>query len=177
MTFIIFAQNSWAISITTYPILGLCLLIWMHFSCWIQLWQWKFETFWKSWKFFACHLQSTSGWRRLSAISRTAWPTLGMFVLIKKYIFIGFWMWQNLVNSLDFLQDFYFVKWNCQVQPSSTCIGFPKHFCCTCLSSQGRGTVHSIILLGFLLFFYFSWLCLNSWRCIRNVICRNKHDN
>ena len=32
-----------AISRTTGPILGLFVLIWMHFSCWIQIWQWKCE--------------------------------------------------------------------------------------------------------------------------------------
>ena len=35
----------------TEPILGLFVVIWMHFSCWIQIWQWKSE-FWIFWNFF-----------------------------------------------------------------------------------------------------------------------------
>ena len=37
-----------ATSRTTEQILGLFVLIWMYFSCWIQIWQWKF----KFWIFF-----------------------------------------------------------------------------------------------------------------------------
>ena len=43
------------ISRTTEPILGLFILIWRHFSCWVQIWQWKFEL----WKFLkSCYLSS-----------------------------------------------------------------------------------------------------------------------
>ena len=45
-----YMQNSWqhflkavVISRTTWPILGMFVLIWVHFSCWIQIWPWKFE--------------------------------------------------------------------------------------------------------------------------------------
>ena len=40
-----FVKTVRAISRTAAPILGLFVLISMHFSCWIQIWQWKFE-FW-----------------------------------------------------------------------------------------------------------------------------------
>ena len=45
---------------------GLFVLIWLHFPCWIQIWQWKFEVwrFWKSQKILACRLHLTS-WRGL----------------------------------------------------------------------------------------------------------------
>ena len=64
------AQDLRNISWTTAPILGLFILIWMHFSCWIQIWQWKFE-FWKflekNWK--KCTVVCTSlqsVWRGLA---------------------------------------------------------------------------------------------------------------
>ena len=54
-----------AISKTTGPVLGLFVLIWKHFLCWIQIWQWKiwiFKFWWKS-EILACRLHSTSTWR------------------------------------------------------------------------------------------------------------------
>ena len=42
----IFLKIWGAITNTTASILGLFVFILMHFSCWILLWQWKFE-FWK----------------------------------------------------------------------------------------------------------------------------------
>ena len=50
------------ISRTTEAILGLFVLIWMHLSCWIQIWWWKFEIFEKVRKFWSviCTLQSVA---------------------------------------------------------------------------------------------------------------------
>ena len=39
----LFLKIQGAISSTTAPILGLFVLLLMYFSCWIQIWQWKFE--------------------------------------------------------------------------------------------------------------------------------------
>ena len=41
----LFSKNSRAVSRTTEPNISLFKLISMQFSCWIQIWQWKFE-FW-----------------------------------------------------------------------------------------------------------------------------------
>ena len=48
-----FLQILGAISRTAEPTLGLFVLIWIHFSCWIQIWQWKckFKIFEMVWKF------------------------------------------------------------------------------------------------------------------------------
>ena len=48
-------KRLWSISRLTAPILGLFVLIWMHFSRWIRTWQWQFEISKiseKSWKIF-----------------------------------------------------------------------------------------------------------------------------
>ena len=42
----VFSKSENAVSRTSEPILGLFVLIWMYFLCWIQIWQWKFE-FWE----------------------------------------------------------------------------------------------------------------------------------
>ena len=45
-----------AISRTTAVILGLFVLILINFSCWIQIWQWKFDSkiLGKSWRILTC---------------------------------------------------------------------------------------------------------------------------
>ena len=71
-----FPQIQGAISITSEPILGLFVLIGMHLSCWIQIWQWKFE-FWKFSKkvskILTCRLLLTSEWRVLNLHCTHLW--------------------------------------------------------------------------------------------------------
>ena len=58
----------WATSTTAGLIVGLFVHIWIHFSCWSQIWQWKFEFFAKGFLFcfvFKHHLSFTSMWRGL----------------------------------------------------------------------------------------------------------------
>ena len=58
-----YLKNHWTTN------MGLFVLIWKHFSCWIQIWLWKFE-FWnflkKIEKKKTCCLHSTSAWGGLT---------------------------------------------------------------------------------------------------------------
>ena len=44
---------------TRKPLVGLFVLIWMHFLPWIQIWQWKFELEKKKSETLSCRLHST----------------------------------------------------------------------------------------------------------------------
>ena len=122
----ILSQNSRGISRITGPILGLFVLIGMHFSCWIQIWQWKFE-FWNFFKIFqnldlssalnidvemvnstfACFVKYVSGSLIRSRLT-----------LLPYWSFLDIHVFRNDLDSQKFYQHSYFVAANANL-PSS----------------------------------------------------------
>ena len=78
---------------TSEPILFLCVIIWMHFLCWIQVLQWKFEL-WKWTKQSKTNKKQDKNKKRLeSSYLSFALDTPIMFIpnskILKKWCIVG----------------------------------------------------------------------------------------
>ena len=102
------------------PILGLFVPIWMHFSCWIQIWQWKFEIWQKIWKRvtnLACHLLLTPVWRERERVKihrkhEERWSYSNLNHSDEAFVLMFTWViTENSLHHLMFLNSLHIRCW------------------------------------------------------------------